>query len=191
MENLEKLMKVSSEENAARFAVAARRVLSLSQDQPLIYDPTDPLANLKRDYLRLTELLTKAQKEPRNQRLRKHLQDTTESLVVNAINFHLNFFRPNLLGISEPKVFRKLVREMTSLFRRKNADYGNAFRFWGIPGLGVRIGDKYFRLVQLSKKGYKRKIANEKLPDTALDLANYGIMLLMLLDEGRSLKWGK
>lgn len=184
-------MKVSSRENATHFAAAAKRVLSLSQDQPLNYNPADPLVNLRGDYLELVELLIRVQKKPQDQKLRKQIQDTTESLVVSAINFHLNFFRPSFLGISEPKVFKKLVREMTSLFRRKNADYGNAFRFWGIPGLGVRIGDKYFRLTQLSKKNYKRKVASEKLPDTALDLANYGIMLLMLLDEGRPLEWGE
>ncbi len=191
MEDLKRLMKVSSKENATHFAFAAKRILSLSQDQLLSYDPTDPLANLRKDYFELVELLVRAQKKTRDQRLRKQIQNTAESLVVSAINFHLNFFRPSLLGISDQKAFKKIVREMTSLFRRKNADYGNAFRFWGIPGLGVRIGDKYFRLTQLSKKRYKRKVADEKLPDTALDLANYGIMLLMLLDEGRSLRWGE
>ncbi len=191
MKDLKKLMRASNKENAAHFAVAAKRILSLSQDQLLSYDPTDPPANLRKDYFELVELLIQAQKRPQDQKLRKRIQSTTESLVINATNFHLNFFRPSLLGLSEPKAFKKLVREMTSLFRRKNADYGNAFRFWGIPGLGVRIGDKYFRLTQLSKKSYKRKVADEKLPDTALDLANYGIMLLMLLDEGRSLKWGQ
>jgi len=182
-------MRVSSKESAIRFAAAARWILSLNQNRLPIYDPTDPLSNLRKDYFGLVDLLIQAPGKPEDRR--KQLRGTTESLVVNAINFHLNFFRPNLLGISDQKAFKKLVREMVILFRRKNADYGNAFRFWGILGLGVRIGDKYFRLTQLSKKSYKRKIADEKLPDTALDLANYGIMLLMLLDEGRSLRWGE
>lgn len=86
---------------------------------------------------------------------------------------------------------KNFKREMRTTFIRKNADYGSAFRFWGIPGLVVRIGDKYLRLVQLSQKEYKRKIKDEKIPNTALDLANYGIMLLMLLDEGGSLRWGE
>ena len=191
MRGLKKPMKVSSRENADHFAAAAGRVLTLSQSQPLVFNPTDPLGNLKKDYFELAELLIRAQKGPRNQQLREQIRNTTESLVVNAIGFHLNFFRPSFLGTSDQKAFKKLVGEMTSLFRRKNTDYGNAFRFWGIPGLAVRVGDKYFRLVQLSKKNYKRKVADEKLPDTALDLANYGIMLLMLLGEGRSLRWGE
>jgi hypothetical protein len=33
-------------------------------------------------------------------------------------------------------------------------------------------------------------VAGEKIPDTALDLANYALMLLLLLAEGRSLKLG-
>jgi hypothetical protein len=191
MSDLERLMEVSGRENIAQFTAAAERVLVLSQKQPSVYDPADPLANLRGSYFELVELLTQAQEKVQERKLRKQLQDTTMCLVINAISFHLNFFRPNFLGISNQKVFTKLVREITGLFRHKNADYGNAFRFWGIPGLVVRIGDKYFRLTRLSTKNYKRKVADEKLPDTALDLANYGIMLLMLLDEGRSLQLGK
>lgn len=191
LSNLEKSMKISQKKNRESFAKVAERILALSQKQTFSYEPDDPLKNLRKNYFELTDLLTKAQRGSKDSKLRQQIRSTTESVVLDAINFHLNFFRPSLLGLSEGNAFRRLMRRMKVTFARKNADYGSAFRFWGIPGLLVRIGDKYFRLIQLSQKSYKRKVEDERLPDTALDLANYGIMLLMLLDEGRSLQWGK
>jgi len=189
--NLEESLKVSQKQNRRSYARVVERILTLSERQPFDYDPSDPLKNLGKDYLRLAYLLVQAQGDKSNGEAREQIKNVTESLVINGIKFHLNFFRPSLLGVVEKRAFKRLISEMKSTFAAKNADYGNAFRFWGIPGLVVRIGDKYLRLTQLTQKGYKRKVKEEKVPDTALDLANYGIMLLMILDEGRSLKWGE
>lgn len=186
-----KLIKVSPKKNQESWEKVAERIFVLSKKQTFSYGPADPLKNVRKDYFELANFFVKAQKKRIDRKLRKKIQDKVESLVLNAINFHLNFFCPSLLGIPEEKAAKRLHREMKTTFIHKNADYGSAFRFWGIPGLLVRIGDKYLRLVQLSKKGYKRKIKEEKIPDTALDLANYGIMLLMLLKEGCSLRWGE
>ncbi len=188
---LENSLKVSQKQNRQSFAQVTERILALSGEQSFDFDPTDPLRNLRRDYLELAYLLVQAQGGGGKKELREQVKNTTESLVVESIKFHLSFFRPSLLGVFERKVVTRLVREMKSIFAVKNADYGNAFRFWGIPGLVVRVGDKYLRLIQLTQKGYKRKVEGERVPDTALDLANYGIMLLMLLGEKRSLKWGE
>ena len=188
---LENSLKVSQKQNRQSFARVVKRILALSGERFFDYKPADPLRNLRRDYLELAGLLVQAQGGGGKKELREQVKNTTESLVVESIKFHLSFFRPSLLGVFERKVVTRLVREMKSIFAVKNADYGNAFRFWGIPGLVVRVGDKYLRLIQLTQKGYKRKVEGERVPDTALDLANYGIMLLMLLGEKRSLKWGE
>jgi len=191
LSNLEESLKVSREQNRRGFAKVTERILSLGEKQLFDYDPTDPLKNLRKDYLRLASLVIQAHKVGGNEKLRRQIKAVAESLVGSSINFHLNFFRPSLLGVGERRVFKRLISKMKSTFNAKNADYGSAFRFWGIPGLVVRIGDKHLRLIQLTRRGYKRKVKDEKVPDTALDLANYGVMLLMLLDEGRSLKWGE
>ena len=188
---LENSLKISQKQNRQSFAQVIERVLALSGEQSFDFDPADPLRSVRRDYLELARLLIQAQGGGGKKELREQVKNTTESLVVEGIKFHLNFFRPSLLGVFERKVATRLVREMKSIFTVKNADYGSAFRFWGIPGLVVRIGDKYFRLVQLTQRGYKRKVEDERIPDTALDLVNYGTMLLVLLSEKRSLKWGE
>lgn len=188
---LENSLKISQKQNRQSFAQVIERVLALSGERSFDFDPAEPLRNLRRDYLELARLLIQAQGGRGKEELREQVKNTTESLVVEGVKFHLNFFRPSLLGAFERKVVIRLVREMKSIFTVKNADYGSAFRFWGIPGLVVRIGDKYFRLVQLTQRGYKRKVEDERIPDTALDLVNYGTMLLVLLGEKRSLKWGE
>jgi len=187
---LERELKVSQEKNIKSFSEIIRKIQPLGGQVFPLYDPSDPLKNLRDDYFQLTQILIKAQQKKENKKMRQDIRNATESLIVNAVNFHLNFFRPSLLGISERSRFKRLLREMKNTFTRKNADYGNAFRFWGITGLLVRIGDKFFRLEQLSQENYQRKVPDELIPDTALDLANYGIMLLMLLDEDRPLKFG-
>ena len=183
-------VKVSSKKNREEWDKIAEGIFSLIKKQIFHYDLGFPLKNVKKDYSELSDFLIKAQKR-RNGKIRQKIKKATESLVLNAINFHLNFFHPSLLGLHEEKALKTFQKEMRTIFIRKNADYGDAFRFWGIPGVVVRIGDKYFRLLRLSQRGYKRKIEDEKIPDTALDLANYGIMLLMLLEEGYSLRWGE
>lgn len=188
---LEETLGVTARENRQSFAQAAERILSLSEEQRFYYKPEDLGEALKEGYFRLVALLIRAQETPWDERLREQVRETVESLAVSAINFHLNFFQPSLLGTADRGAFRRLVSQMKKIFAAKNADYGNAFRFWGVAGLTVRIGDKYFRLMQLAKKAYKRRVSSEALPDTALDLANYCLLLLMLLEEGRSLKLGE
>jgi len=188
---LENSLKVSQKQNRQSFARVVKRILALSGERFFDYKPADPLRNLRRDYLELAGLLVQAQGGGGKKELREQVKNTTESLVVESIKFHLNFFRPSFLGMVERKAMTYLIRKMKGTFAAKNVDYGNAFRFWGVPGLVVRIGDKYLRLIQLTRRGYKRKVKGERIPDTALDLANYGIMLLILLGEKRSLKWGE
>ena len=72
--------------------------------------------------------------------------------------------------------------EARELFKKKNADYGDAFATYGTVGVIVRLGDKISRLSSISKTGVTL-IEDEKIRDTLIDLYNYAAMAIMLLDE--------
>jgi len=68
------------------------------------------------------------------------------------------------------------------LFKKKNADYGDAFAKYGLIGVLMRIEDKIQRGLSISKSGIVL-VSDEGLRDTLLDLHNYAAMAVMLLDE--------
>jgi len=65
------------------------------------------------------------------------------------------------------------------LFRKKNADYGDAFAKHGLIGVLIRIEDKIQRALSISKTSITL-VEDESLKDTLLDLHNYAAMALML-----------
>ena len=77
----------------------------------------------------------------------------------------------------------RIADEMVKLLSRKQADYGplNIASAPGGPlnGLRVRLFDKVQRLSNLVDTGAKPE--NESLEDTFKDIANYGIIGLMVL----------
>ena len=75
-----------------------------------------------------------------------------------------------------------IQKEALELFKRKNADYGDAFATYGPIGVIVRMGDKIQRLISLNKSGIQL-VDNESLRDTLIDLHNYSSMAIMLIDE--------
>ena len=72
--------------------------------------------------------------------------------------------------------------EALELFRRKNADYGDAFATYGVIGVLMRIEDKIQRSMSITKTGVNL-VSDEGIRDTLIDLHNYAAMALMLLDE--------
>ena len=76
----------------------------------------------------------------------------------------------------------KVQLEARELFKKKNADYGDAFATYGTVGVIVRLGDKISRLSSISKTGVTL-VEDEKIRDTLIDLHNYAAMAVMLLDE--------
>lgn len=80
--------------------------------------------------------------------------------------------------------FRDITIEMENLYRRKNADYGNAFdRSLDEDGMlvpKIRLGDKYARFCKLIYSD--PEVAEESLRDTLIDMANYAIMTILWLD---------
>ena len=84
--------------------------------------------------------------------------------------------------IDRVKQMEKIQEEALALFKKKNADYGDAFATYGVVGVLVRMGDKISRLSSITKSGITL-VDNESLRDTLLDLHNYSAMAMMLIDE--------
>ena len=86
-------------------------------------------------------------------------------------------------GIQEPVTFEQavdmLLAEMRRVLLAKQADYGpgNIAKF-GELGVLVRASDKVERLTNLLQSG--REPNHESLDDSWLDLANYGLIGLMV-----------
>jgi hypothetical protein len=76
---------------------------------------------------------------------------------------------------------KAIQAEGLDLFKRKNADYGDAFATYGPVGVLVRIGDKIQRLQSIDKKGITL-VDDESLRDTLIDLHNYAAMAIMTMD---------
>ena len=68
------------------------------------------------------------------------------------------------------------------LFKKKNADYGDAFAKYGVIGVLMRMEDKLQRSLSISKKQVSL-VDDESIKDTLIDLHNYAAMALMLLNE--------
>lgn len=75
-----------------------------------------------------------------------------------------------------------IQEQALSLFKRKNADYGDAFATYGVVGVLVRMGDKISRLASITNRAITL-VDDESLRDTLMDLHNYSAMAMMLLDE--------
>ncbi|MBQ2870095.1 DUF1599 domain-containing protein [bacterium] len=86
--------------------------------------------------------------------------------------------------------FKEIVDGMLDLYQRKQADYGDSaaktFDEWGLVSFLVRMEDKMNRVINLTQKQGEAKVANEKIEDTILDLANYSIMALIEMDRYKS-----
>lgn len=81
--------------------------------------------------------------------------------------------------------YNKIREEAFEIFKKKNSDYGDAFADYGSVGIIVRMGDKIRRMSNITSNSITL-VEDERLRDTLLDLANYAVMGLMLLDEKSS-----
>lgn len=77
---------------------------------------------------------------------------------------------------------RMIQKRGLDLFRRKNADYGDAFATYGAVGVIVRMGDKISRLSSINTTNITL-VNDESIKDTLIDLHNYSAMAIMLLEE--------
>lgn len=84
------------------------------------------------------------------------------------------------------KRHQEIVEELNRVYEQKNTDYGDSFaesvREFGIVAALTRISDKYNRFKRLAL-GNRNLVGDESIRDTLLDMANYCIMLSMILEE--------
>jgi len=79
------------------------------------------------------------------------------------------------------QVMAQLNAECDRVMIKKQLDYGNLnITIWDVLGVAVRLTDKVMRLRELVLSG--RPPQNESIRDTAIDIRNYGLILLMLVD---------
>lgn len=88
--------------------------------------------------------------------------------------------------IDKVAMHRDICVELNNTYEKKNHDYGDSFnetfKKLGIISAVTRITDKYNRLVSLcTLPEEERKVKDETISDTLLDLANYCIMCEMAL----------
>lgn len=87
--------------------------------------------------------------------------------------------------MDDSKKFSNLQKKCFEIFKQKNKDYGEAYKEYGAVGVLVRMNDKIKRFQNISKTGITL-IKDEKIKDTLLDLSNYALMAVMLLDENEN-----
>lgn len=83
-----------------------------------------------------------------------------------------------------------LCEELNEIYEKKNHDYGDSFgdtfNKLGIISAITRISDKYNRLVSLCMlPEEERKVKDESISDTLLDMANYCIMTEIELQKNK------
>lgn len=83
----------------------------------------------------------------------------------------------------EGKAFLAIIESIKETRMRKSHDYGNSWKIFGLRGVLYQIASKFIRLWNLTIKGKEPK--NEPIRDTLLDMANYAIMGVQLLDMGK------
>ena len=79
----------------------------------------------------------------------------------------------------------ELLEYLHELYVTKNSDYGNSvhdtFEKYGLTSFLVRIEDKLNRARTLTLNPKNQKVADERIEDTLLDLANYAILAVIEL----------
>lgn len=84
--------------------------------------------------------------------------------------------------------FKQVIDEMNELYERKNHDYGDSFtdtyKKFGLISPLARIHDKMNRAIELCMKS--PKVADESMRDTLIDLANYAVMTILVMENEKN-----
>jgi hypothetical protein len=120
-----------------------------------------------------------------------------EEFTNDEINQTITIFEEEYPDLS--KEFKVIIEEMYETFAAKHMDYGlnnislggdilnnKADKNFSLTGLAIRLTDKISRLRNLLTNG-KNYVKGEGMEDTFLDIANYGIIGMLV---GRN-KWKK
>jgi predicted nuclease with TOPRIM domain len=122
------------------------------------------------------------------------------SSTYNNVNLKYNTSKPeNAVKKAYPEIsegFSELQKEQLNLFSKKMMDYGlgnialggnlnsSEDKNYALQGIQIRLNDKVNRLKNLFKNG-ENFVKDESIEDTFMDIANYGIIGLLLLKD----KW--
>lgn len=81
------------------------------------------------------------------------------------------------------ELFDKLQKTSRDIYIAKNKDYGSSvtdtYKKYGLVSFLVRMEDKMNRLRTLSQQ--EAEVADEKIEDTLMDLANYALLAIIEL----------
>ena len=83
--------------------------------------------------------------------------------------------------------FREVQDEGFELFKKKNADYGNAFEEFGTIGILIRMNDKIKRAITITNKNITL-VDTESLRDTLVDLHNYTALAVTMIEKDKAMK---
>ena len=78
--------------------------------------------------------------------------------------------------------FKRVQSEGLEIFRKKNSDYGEAYKKFGLIGVLTRLEDKILRCLNINNKNIQL-VNDETLRDTLIDLHNYAALALLLLND--------
>ena len=82
--------------------------------------------------------------------------------------------------------FEEVMVEAIKLHDKKNNDYNGAVQLYKLIGLKGRYSDvfrKVIRLHSLVWEGNERKVKDETIRDTMLDLLVYTVLMIIIFDE--------
>jgi hypothetical protein len=78
--------------------------------------------------------------------------------------------------------FKSIQQEGYELFQKKNKDYSESYKTYGLLDILVRLNDKINRCISINKNNVSI-VSTENLKDTLIDLHNYSTMAIIELDE--------
>ena len=81
--------------------------------------------------------------------------------------------------------FKEIIDRMYRLFEKKNTDYGDHFCQYTKQGAYMDLLRKWGRIEVIFKNG-EIKCEDETLEDTLIDLANYCVLTVILLEKEKS-----
>jgi hypothetical protein len=81
-------------------------------------------------------------------------------------------------------IFSETLALAKELYQAKNRDYGDSYKSHGSAGVIVRLTDKICRARQIFEAG-EQQVKSESLKDTLIDLGNYCLLAVMLIDQGK------
>lgn len=91
--------------------------------------------------------------------------------------------------MTNTELHKEICEKLGKIYETKNSDYGDSthksYRDYGMVSFVVRMQDKLNRIYNLACKNTDRKIEDEKIEDTLLDLANYAILALIELESDK------